>query len=56
MQFARPIVAPHPATFGRGRIRDTFVAAATGRRLSDDLRLFATTFVAGFIIVSVLIG
>jgi hypothetical protein len=56
MQFARPLIAPHPASFGRGRVRDSFIAAATGRRLSDDFRLFATTFVAGFLVVSVLIS
>jgi hypothetical protein len=55
MQLARPAFALDPRSFGRGR---RWVEDAVQRRwaISDDLKLFATTFVAGFIVVSVLIG
>jgi len=55
MQLARPAHAPDPRRFGR---RPTAVAAAFARRpaLSDDLKLFALTFAAGFLFVSILIG
>jgi len=59
MQLARPIYARDPRRFGRGRLRQLAAAApiaiATGG-MSDDLKLFATTFVAGFAIVSALIA
>ena len=56
MQLARPAIAEHPFRFGRGRMRELVAPVATTRGISDDLKLFATTFVAGFIFVSVLIG
>ena len=54
MQLARPLFAADPRSFGRGRSRG-FAAPATAL-LSDDFKLFATTFVAGFLFVSVLIA
>jgi hypothetical protein len=57
MQLARPAFAPHPSLFGRGRIRELAVKAETpASRISDDVKLFAATFVAGFLFVSILIG
>ena len=57
MQLARPHFAPHPFRFGRGRLRDIGSASAPAQnRLSADVKLFATTFVAGFLFVSMLIG
>jgi hypothetical protein len=56
MQFLRPVFAPHPKLFGRGPSRVAAEVAQGGFRLGDDLKLFATTFVAGFIFVSILIG
>jgi hypothetical protein len=54
MQLARPAFAADPRSFGRGRLRVLGAAPATG--LSDDLKLFATTFIAGFLCVSILIA
>jgi hypothetical protein len=56
MQLARPAFAPHPRMFGRGRIRELAAPALPRPPLSDDLKLFASTFVVGFLFVSVLIG
>jgi hypothetical protein len=44
-----------PRRFGRGRARVLDVARAA-QGPSDDFKLFATTFLAGFLFVSVLIG
>ena len=55
MQLARPAFAMDPRRFGRGPNRTlgrTHAAAA----VASDLKLFMTTFVAGFLFVSVLIG
>ena len=56
MQLARPAFAPHPRVFGRGRIRELAAPALPRPAFSDDLKLFASTFVVGFLFVSVLIG
>jgi hypothetical protein len=56
MQLARPAFAPHPRMFGRGRVRVLAAPALPPAALSDDLKLFASTFVLGFLFVSVLIG
>lgn len=56
MQLARPAFATDPRSFGRGRLRALSEAAAVpAPMLSDDMKLFATTFLAGFVFVSVLI-
>jgi hypothetical protein len=55
MQLARPAFALDPRLFGRGR-RWMLDAAQASWAISDDLKLFATTFVAGFLVVSILIG
>ena len=55
MQLARPAFAMDPRRFGRGRVREELWTEAKPL-LSDDLKLFATTFLAGFLFVSVLIG
>ena len=54
MQLARTASAIHPRRFGRGPIRDLEQAAPAVSSISDDLKLFATTFAAGFIFVTVL--
>jgi hypothetical protein len=54
MQLARPAFAPDPRRFGRAPARA--VAAMQAAPLSDDFKLFAMTFVGGFLFVSVLIG
>jgi len=57
MQLARPVFAPHPRLFGRGPIRELYSQPErTAWTVSTDLKLFATTFVAGFVFVSILIG
>ena len=56
MQLARPTIARHPFRFGQGRrwvVEDVPPAPSA---LSDDLKLFAMTFLGGFLFVSILIG
>ena len=55
MQLARPVVAIDPRLFGKGRVLD-FAAPVSRAVISDDFKLFATTFVAGFLFVSILIS
>ena len=56
MQLVRPAFALHPSLFGKGRARDVETPRANRAILSDDFKLFATTFVAGFLFVSMMIG
>lgn len=56
MQLVRPEFALHPLRFGRGPSRLIDVPGTKPARLSEDLKLFAATFVAGFLFVSILIG
>ena len=57
MQLARPAFGQHPTTFGRGPARDlTAPEPASSLKFGDELKLFATTFAAGFLFVSILIG
>lgn len=57
MHLARPIHALDQRSFGRGRV---WLTAALPQPpaivLSDELKLFATTFAAGFLFVSLLIA
>lgn len=55
MQLARSVSAVHPRQFGRGP-RKVLELSPAARPISDDLKLFATTFAAGFIFVSVLLA
>jgi hypothetical protein len=56
MQLTRPAFALDPKLFGRGRMWELATAPRSSFRLSADVKLFATTFVAGFLFVSILIG
>jgi len=56
MQLARPAFALDPKSFGKGRVRELGSVPTAPAALSGDLKLFATTFVAGFLVVSILIG
>jgi hypothetical protein len=58
MQFVRPLFAPHPhpRRFGRAQARTLLLAIEPASPLSNDLKLFAATFLAGFLFVSILIG
>ena len=55
MHVIRPLFAAHPKSFGRGPVREDDVALQPSGIL-DDVKLFAMTFLAGFLFVSVLIG
>jgi len=57
MRTLRPVIAADPRLFGRGRARAVAEPAIERRwTFSDDLVLFATTFAAGFIFVSIYIA
>jgi hypothetical protein len=56
MHFVRPAFAPHPRRFGKRQVRALAVLAEPVWAPSDDLKLFAATFLAGFLFVSILIG
>ena len=56
MQLTRPAFALDPRFFGKGRARQLSAPQTAAPMLSADLKLFATTFVAGFLFVSILIG
>jgi hypothetical protein len=55
MQLARSVIATDPRRFGRGPTRLSAVAGASAS-VSDDLKLFGTTFMAGFVFVSLLLA
>ena len=55
MQLARPVFALDPRRFGRGPVR-SLAARTFSSPLAGDLKLFATTFIAGFVFVSILIA
>ena len=56
MEFIRPAAAIDPRVFGRRSIPRLEAQQDRSSTLGDDLRLFAATFAAGFLFVSVLIG
>ena len=57
MQLARPGNAIHPLRFGRGR-RSVSASAAVpaAASIGADLKMFATTFLAGFVFVAVFLA
>lgn len=56
MHSARPAFALDPKRFGRGPVRQLALPVQPRFSISDDVKLFATTFLAGFLFVSILIG
>ena len=56
MSFSRPAFALAQRRFGRGPVRAVAAVAGDSSGFSEDLRLFAATFAAGFLFVSILIG
>jgi hypothetical protein len=57
MHFARPIFSLDQRRFGRGPMWTTaMLPESPAIGLGDDLRLFATTFAAGFLFVSLLLA
>jgi hypothetical protein len=56
MSFSRPAFAYCQRRFGRGPVRAVAQSLPASADWIDDLRLFAATFAAGFLFVSILIG
>ena len=56
MRSSRALVAADPRHFGRAQMWQTHAADENRWTLSDDARLFATTFAGGFLFVAILIG
>lgn len=56
MSFSRPAFAVSKRRFGRGPAWLAREMVRDERGLSDDIKLFATTFAAGFLFVAILIG
>jgi hypothetical protein len=56
MSFSRPAFALCQRRFGRGRARAAPQALPASADWIADFRLFAATFAAGFLFVSILIG
>ena len=54
MQLVRPAIALDPRRFGKRR--EALWGPTVPERDADDLKLFATTFLAGFVFVSFLIA
>jgi hypothetical protein len=55
MQLARPSFALDPRRFGRASLR-VLQESPVSLEMNADLKLFAMTFLAGFLFVSVLIA
>jgi hypothetical protein len=55
MQLTRPAIALDPRCFGRAR-QPLAQAEEIAGTMRNDVRLFATTFLAGFVFVSLLIA
>jgi hypothetical protein len=56
MQAARSRFAANPKLFGKGPVRDLSRSEIQRTSFTNDFKLFATTFLAGFLFVSILIG
>jgi hypothetical protein len=56
MQAFRPVFASHPMRFGRGPVRQVHRPSPERGGIGSDVRLFAATFLAGFLFVAILIG
>ena len=56
MPSVRSVIAIDPRKFGRRASSEAGAVPVTQTIMGDDARLFATTFVAGFLFVSVLIA
>jgi hypothetical protein len=57
VHVARPAIAVDPKLFGKGPARVVGSdAPGDDPTFADDLKLFATTFLAGFVVVFILIG
>jgi hypothetical protein len=54
MQLTRPAFAMDPRSFGRARQRILGTQAPIS--ITPEVKLFATAFIGGFLVVSILIG
>ena len=54
--WRRRVMRLQVGPFGRGPVRDIQIPEAPTANISDDVKLFATTFAAGFLVVSIFIG
>ena len=55
MRLDRPVIAQDPRRFGR-RVVALAMVQRSPLQLGDDLRLFLSTFAAGFVVVAMLIA
>ena len=53
MQAMRPAIAIDPRSFGKRFVLHVVPETARAWTIGSDVRLFATTFVAGFLFVSI---
>lgn len=56
MRTTRALIAADPRQFGRATAFQLDMPQEPGWTLSDELQLFAATFAAGFVFVSILIA
>ncbi len=56
MHTRRALAAADPRRFGRSRAFALGLPAEAATTATDELRLFAATFAAGFVFISILIG
>ena len=58
MRLMQSIIALDPRLFGRGRafLLDLIEDKGPSQEMIDDLRLFATTFLGGFLFVAIYLG
>lgn len=56
MRTTRALIAADPRQFGRAAAFQLDTPRERGWTMSDELQLFAATFAAGFVFVSILIG
>ncbi|HEV2594334.1 MAG TPA: hypothetical protein VGU01_03955 [Sphingomicrobium sp.] len=56
MHFVRPAFAEHPMRFGRAPLRSMGNGEHEGSTIAGDIKLFAATFAAGFLFISILIS
>lgn len=56
MAVVRPALAMDPRRFGKAPVPGAAAPPMLVSTLGDDVRLFAITFAAGFLFVSILIG
>ena len=56
MRTPRALIAANPLQFGRGRLSPSVADRGPLWTFPDDAKLFATTFAAGFLFVSIFLA